>query len=223
MARQQVPQSKLREVANVLKREGIGAPIDTRKKINPTAIRGGKTLKEWAKKLKGVLSGNASIVKASQVKGQPGYKKLYERAKTTKGELLIVPHSPDESVRVQSGKVVITHPSGIERIQLPVPYHNLEQYLSDNHGKIGNATGNSRYAFRFYGGSSGVFRDMDDLLDVLLHYNAVEAAIDEDDRKLQRDMYRNLEIVRTFNTREWFERRRTNIDKDRKKKRRRRI
>ena len=211
MAHSQITQAQLRVVASLLRRLKIGKPIDTRKQILPSAIRGGKSLKEWADKLDPVTSGKATIVPASAAKDK-GYRKLYERARLTNGkELLIVPHSADEKVILKKGKIIITHPSGIERVQIPVEYHNLEQFLSDARGKSYSLEGQQYFAFRFYGGSSNVFRRMDDLLEVLTNYASIQEAIDQGDKKLQREMYRNLEVVRIASAPEWRKQRQLNL------------
>lgn len=209
-----------RAVARILKSQGIGAPLG-RGTLKGHEIRGGKTLKEWADKLDPVLSGKATIVKKSAVKDKK-YSKLYERVKPKSGpELLIVPHSADEKVVVKKGQIVVTHPSGIQRVQLPVEYHDLEQYLSDAMGKPYAMGRDAQYfAFRFYGGSSNVFRSMDDLLEMLLHYSSIEQAIEDGDRKMQRDIYRNLEIVRVSSSREWFKQRGRNLARKTKRKKR---
>lgn len=217
--------TRYREVARLLKRQGIGSLAGRLMDIPPGAagrrVVGGKTLREWSDKLDPVLSGKAAIVPVSKVKDAK-YRKTYERFKGGKSEYLLVPHSADEAVRVKRGKIEIDHPSGFTRVQIPVEYRNLEQYLEDAKKLKYDRTGYKAYGFRFYGGSSGTFSRLEDLFELLQHYGLVEESIDEDDRKTQKDIYRNLEIVKIKSTAEWRKSSQRNLFAKREKAKRKR-
>jgi hypothetical protein len=211
-----------RTAAKALRSAGILDSKTNLTKLTPTDIRGGKTIRELIKEFDPVIRGKAVAVPVSAVDDK-AYRKTYAKKVLVSGktgkrtEMMLVPKSVDETVEVKDGKVVITHPAGIERVQLPVEYHNLEQYLRDVKNQKVLKQG-KQFAFRFYGGSSDVFSNMELLLDALRHYESISDAIKSNDSKMQREMYRNLEIVRVKSSREWFKQREKNKSKKGRKK-----
>jgi hypothetical protein len=206
-----------RASVRTLQNAGLLSPDLDLRKISPTtkiydgrvAYTGSNTLQRVIDRHDNIISGKATALDLSRIADKT-YKKLYEKSTVGGKQFVIVPHSADETVKLERGKVVIKHPAGIDRVQVPVEYHNLEQYLSDVGKEKITKEGKPFFAFRFYGGSSNVFRSMDLLLDELRHYESLMGAVKRGDSNLQRDMFRNLEIVRVQNSRKWFEQREKN-------------
>lgn len=213
---QKLNQERLRKIARVLKSQGIGAPIDTRKAIQPGMIRGGKSLREWSDKLDPVLSGKAEIFRQSKT-SEKGYRKTYERAHVTDArtgkvdDILIVPHSADERAALTpDGKIVISHPAGMERVQIPVEYHKLEQWLKDARHQKYLKEGYQGFGFRLFGNSSIYFRNIGQLWSKFIAYESVQDAI-HGSKNEQREMYRNFELLRVTSHEKWEKQRQQNI------------
>lgn len=200
----QKTKAEFHHAISVLKEKGIiPSRIDARKaepfNVTKSGPQGGTyTLRELVDKYDDVISGKATPVKLSESETK-AYKRLgYE---THKGKV-IIPHSANESVKVERGRAVITHPKGIERVQLPIEYHNLEQFLDEameNADEIDRMKNSREYfSFNFYGyGTSQIFSNIDQLLETFRHYKAADQAIGSKSSRRMNEVYRNLEIVRT--------------------------
>jgi hypothetical protein len=112
---------------------------------------------------------------------------------------VLVPHGELETAKYVGGQITIKHPSGIERVQIPIEYHNLEQYFRDirKNRKLIDAmkSRNEYFGFRFFGNnSSEFFSDIDLLLERLESYRDVNAGMKS--RRKGAEIYRNIEILR---------------------------
>jgi hypothetical protein len=152
-----------------------------------------------------ILSGKITAVKVPP-KTLRQFKKLgYE---SSKGRLLIG-HAENEKAVFSRGEVKILNPHGVERVQVPVAYHNLDQYFKDikkNAKQINRLkTGKEFFGFRFFGHNSTIYsRDIELLIDELTKYRAVLGA--SGSRKKQLEIFKNLEIVRFTKIKEWEQR-----------------
>lgn len=200
--------TEFRRRVAVLKKHGI-VDVDARKAqpyyVRKAGPRGGTYfLSELVDKYDDVISGKSTPVKLSPEKTK-AYKRLgYQEIK---GGKILVPHAATEKVRVKKGDIqIVDSVAGIERLPIPVEYHNLEQYLQDlreNEDEIrAMRKGNRFFAFRFFGGHSQLYDDIDLLLDDLEHYSSVMQSINNQDSRSMNEIYRNLEIV-TVNRRAW--------------------
>ena len=203
---------EFRSQLSTLKKQGlVGGKVNTRT-ARPSDVRGGKPLREYVAKYDDVLSGKATAVPLARLGNKSQQRKLYETV--TAGGIsphAIVPHAADEGVSVHSGVVEISHTKGIHRLQIPIDYKNLPQYLKDlkqaaKDGTIPELRGPHYYGFNLHGGGSHtLFRNMEDLLDYMRNPREnisgsnrwLNSAIRSKDPKEMRDYFRNLEIVTT--------------------------
>jgi hypothetical protein len=116
----------------------------------------------------------------------------------TANKRVIVPHTKTETAKINKGQVAIKSKTGIERIQLPVEYYNLRQYLSDlkkNAALIQRMKRDNEYfGIRFFGGQRAMFySDINDLLEDLDRYDVIEKRTSV---AKQAEIYRNLEILK---------------------------
>lgn len=208
-----------RRKLSALKKQGLigGKTVDVRS-AKPNMLRGGKFLEEYIKKYDDVLSGKATAVPLAKLENRGRQRKLYETVSA--GGIqphVIVPHVKEESVSVSGGLVKISHPKGINRIEIPIDYNNLNQYLKDlrkaeKSGKLPELKGPHYYAFNLKGGQSHViFRNIDELVNYLKNpkdnvsgsQRWVNRVLRSKDPKEQRDLFRNLEIVQTTQPAWW--------------------
>ena len=200
---------KLREFRSqvaTLKRKGLlgDSKIDARS-AQPNTKAGKSTLKSLIKKYDDVLSGKVASVKVSPDRVKQFRKAGYQVIKSS--NRVLVPHSATETVKIRKGEVVIKPSGGIERIQLPIEYHNLEQYLRDaakNIKKIDAMKRSNQYwGFRFYGfNSSQLYMTIQHAIEDVSKYQSVMEAIGRS-RMKQMDVYRNLEIVKVNPSAHW--------------------
>lgn len=170
--------------------------------VRSAGPKGGKyTLRELLTKYDDIVSQKAAAVSVPPAKAKE-YKRIgYEFTKQGK---VIVPHAATERVKVtRKGEFYMEDIHGIRRVQLPVKYHDMEQYISDlreNQKEIQRMKKKGKYfAFRYYGGHSHVFSDFDLLLDYLEESGSgtlqMLQNINEHSARDMNDLYRNLEIV----------------------------
>lgn len=196
-----------RKRVSTLKKQGLlpattsrGHKLDARS-ADPRWIVKGKTLGSLVKKYDDVASNKATAVKVSK-KQLSQYKKAgYE---TASGRV-IVPHSATEKAIVKNDTVVIKSRSGIERVQIPIPFENLNKYLADiekDKALINSMKRKNEYfGFKFFGNnSSTLYSDIAFLIEDLARYSAVQ---DAKSRIKQQEIYRNLEIVRVAHSANW--------------------
>src|SRR5277367_4910094 len=177
-----------------LKKQGlIPSSIDARS-ATPTTKSSGKNLSTTVRKFDDITSGKATAIKVT-----PGQLKALRKAgfESAKGRV-IVPHSATETAKLRAGQVSIQNKSGMERVVLPVEYHNLRQYVRDaksNSDVINRMKKNNEYfGIRLYGGQrANFYSDIDTLLDDLDKYEAITTPGTRSD---QEEVYRHLEIVK---------------------------
>jgi len=178
-----------------LKKQGlIPGSVDARSAF-PKQKRAGKTLQSYISKYDDVLSNKVTAVKVPANKLKQFRKAGFE---TAQGRVL-VPHSEVETVKYVKGTFEIRHPSGIERVQIPVEYHNLAQYFRDirKNERAINAmkSRNEFFGFRFFGNNSSEFyEDIDLLLEKLEEYDDVNKG--KTNHAKGREIYKHLEILR---------------------------
>lgn len=205
-----------------LKKAGLVSSIDARKaepwSIGTSGATGKRKekLSYWVNYYDDFLSGKESPVKLSksEVKARA---KLGEKHV---GDIVLVQHGAGEKAKLEDGHVVLKSASGIERVQIPIEYHNLEQYLRDiakDTDRI-NAMKSNRewFAFQFHGnGSYSVYRSIDDLIEDLQRYESIASSINKHSAKEMREQYRNLVIFKVGKSSKW-ENMRSEIEHTRK-------
>lgn len=190
-----------RRSVSTLKKQGLiptrsdaGLKIDARSAIPEIKVKG-KKLSTLIKKYDDIVSGKATALKVPS-------KDLakYRRAgfQTTSSDRVIVPHAATEKARIVRGQVSIKSPYGIERVQIPVPFHNLKQYLRDirkNADTINQLKGPREYfGIRFYGGQrANFYSTIQALVDDLSQYEAIRQ---RQTGFKQQEIYKHLEILR---------------------------
>lgn len=184
-----------RRALAVLKRQGLVENVDARSAY-PSWKRNGKTLGSLVEKFDPIVEGKASAV---QVPAKVLRKYQAAGRETTKGKV-IEPHGLDETAYYdpKTEAIIIKHKSGIERIQIPVPFHNLEQWANDvkrNSRQI-NAlkSGTESFGFRYFGNNgSEFFGSIGLFIDFIRQYSSFEHALTHGKGA---NVYKNLEILR---------------------------
>lgn len=189
-----------RHAISVLKKQGLipkradtSVKIDARSVIPSMKVKG-KRLDTLVKKFDDIVSGKATALSVPK-KELPKFRRA--GFQTARGKL-IVPHAATEKVRIVGGQVTVKNPKGIERIQIPVPFQNLKQYLRDikkNANTINALKGKREYfGIRFMGGQrANFYADIRDLIRDLERYESVVSART---RYKQQEIYKHLEIMR---------------------------
>lgn len=198
MAKENIRQFR-KDIA-ALKRKGLITGVDARS-VQPTPH-----LRKLVSRFDDVLSGKATPVKLSKTETKNLKAAGYD---VYKGRT-IFPHSAGEKVGVSHGHAKIRQPHGVSSVTIPVQYHNLDSYLKairKNEKTIDAMKKRDEYfAFRFYGHQSlAIYRNIDLLIDDLMHYEAVENARHSKSAKSMNEIYRNLEIVTVHRQRDWTE------------------
>lgn len=192
---------KFRSGVSALKKQELlptklpgGKKLDARKALPDWKIKG-KKLSTLLKKYDDVVSGKATAVKVPPSKLRSYRKAGFETSQSR----VIIPHNLNETAKVtRAGTVSVKNRSGIERVQLPVEFHNLEQYLRDlkkNEKLIDAMKKNNEYfGIRYRGGQRAMFYgSIEFLLDDLKRYEDIMNATS---KRQQTEIYQNLEIVR---------------------------
>lgn len=183
-----------RHSVSILKKQGlIPSSIDARSALPDQKSRG-KKLSTIVRRFDDIISGKATAVKLP-----PAVLKQHRKSgdETAYGKL-IVPHSATQKATVHGGHVVIKSRSGIERVQLPIEFKNVKQYLKDiqkHEADINRLKGPKEYfAIRFHGGQrANAYSSISQLLADLSKYEAIQ---NSRSRAKQLEFYKGLEIVR---------------------------
>jgi len=185
---------QFRTKVSTLKKQGlIPRSIDARA-ANPTSKSAGKKLSTIVDKFDDILSGKATAVKVTPAQLRSLRKAGFE---TTHGRA-IIPHSATETAKLKRGQVAITSKTGMERVVLPIEFHDLPQYLRDARANkdVINAMKkrNEYFGIRLHGGQrANFYGDIDSLLEDLSRYEAFMAP---GTKPQQQDLYRHLEILK---------------------------
>lgn len=191
---------QFRHAVSLLKKQGLlperassGFPLDARS-VTPRWKINGRTLGSIVSKYDDIVSGKATALPVPEAKLKQFRKAGFE---TSQGRV-IVSHGATEKARIIAGEVTIENKSGIQRVQIPVEFHNLQQYLRDIRKQseaINRLKGRNEYfGIRFYGGQrANFYSTIQQLLNDLGKY---EAFTTKTARPKQLEIYRNLEIVR---------------------------
>jgi len=192
-----------RHSISVLKKQGLlpkrtdtTLKLDARSAIPSMKVKG-KRLDTLVRKFDDVVSGKTTALKVPS-----NQLPKYRRAgfETARGRIL-VPHAANEKARIIGGQVSIKHPKGIERVQIPVEFKNLKQYLRDikaDYKRINALKHRNEYfGIRLHGGQrANFYADIRDLIRDLEKYEAVQSR----NRYKQEDLYKHLEIMRMNRT-----------------------
>lgn len=191
----------------VLKKQGLlpaktsrGNKLDARSAYPSWKVKG-KSLSSIVKKYDDIASEKSTAVKVPR-KTLIAYKKAgYETA----AGRVIMPHSATERAVRRGNDIVIKSKSGIERVQIPIPFHRLEQWLTDiqkDKKRINRMKRRNEYfGFKFFGNnSSEIHSDIGHLIEQLQTYSAVTNAVS---RMKQQEIYKNIEIVRISRSSSW--------------------
>lgn len=202
----------LRHAIAVLKKRGLitgttkaGFKIDARS-VQPGTIINGKRADVLARKFDDVVSGKVTPVKVPDAKLRIYRKQGYE---TAQGRVL-VPHSAGQTVFVEKGVIGTRDAAGIERLTIPIEFHNISRYLRDlrkNSAEI-NAMKrrNEWFGIRFFGNHRGNFyRTIEGVLDALSQYDTLGNPPASHSKQVE--IFQNLEILRISprSTRQWEE------------------
>ena len=201
-----------RHSVSILKKKGLISKTDARS-AQPYWIRGGSRLDKLVQKLDDVLSGKASAVAVSDKQIRQYRKAGFETFK----DRVIIPHSAGESAKVLSkGQIKVQKikkpETGMRRIILPIPYHDLAQWVQDGkaQGEMLNSLKGGRkvWAYKFKGNNSyATYHDLEHLFDELSvgtasGLNLMDKA-EESTRKQQNEIYENIEIFAVPSSAEW--------------------
>ena len=185
--------ARLKKQGLISSRTSSGGKIDARSALPGWKIKG-KRLDTLVQKYDDVATGKATALKVPPAKLKEFRKAGFE---TAQGKVL-VPHTKLETAKFAKGQVVIKSKTGIERVQIPVEFHNLHQYLSDlkKNAKLIDAmkTRNEYFGIRFYGGQRARFySSIESLIDDLQHYESIKTI---SGKAKQMEIYQNLEIIK---------------------------
>lgn len=195
MARDKPNIREFRHSVSVLKKQGL-ISVDARKATPNQKVKG-KKLSTLLKKYDDIVSGKATAVKVSSSQLKAFRKTGFE----TTQDRVIVPHSKGEIAKIKRGQIAIHSPSGMERVQIPVEFHNLNQYLRDirNNAAVIDAMkrNNEYFGIRFYGGQrANFYSNINLLLDDLERYEDIQKYTGS---TKQAEIYKNLEVLRISN------------------------
>lgn len=199
---------QFRRAVSILKKKGLlsgtgkaGFKLDARSVTPNTRFRGQK-LSTLVNKYDDVVSGKVTPVKVP-ARSLAKFRRKYS---TAEGRVL-VPHGAGQKATLEGDNIAIIDASGIVRVQIPVEYHNIRQYLRDikrDHKTINKMKRDNEYfGIRFYGNHRGNFyRDIEDLITDLEKY---ESVVNSTSKISQEEIFENLEIVRigVRATRKW--------------------
>jgi hypothetical protein len=120
-----------RHSVSILKKKGLISKTDARS-AQPYWIRGGNRLDKLVAKFDDVISGKVSAVEVSDKQVKQYRKAGFE---TFKNKVLI-PHAAGERATVlKQGNIkvqkIVKPETGTRRIILPIPFHNLKQWIRD--------------------------------------------------------------------------------------------
>lgn len=182
-------------------RTSQGNKLDARSAQPKWKLPNGRTLQSVVNKYDDVISGKVTPVKVSPERAKQFRKAGFE----VSNQRVLVSHSKNEKAVLERGEVVIKSTTGIERVQIPIPFHNLDQYLRDIAADSKRIDlmkrSNEYFGFRFYGNNSAtLYSSIGLAIEDLQRYNSV---LNANTRYKQRDVYKNLEIVRVGRKAPW--------------------
>lgn len=208
-----------RKSVSLLKKRGLlpektsrGNKLDARSAQPNWKAPNGQKLSTLVKKYDDVVSGKVTPVKVSPQKARQFRKAGYDVV----SDRVLIPHSSNERAVIEKGEVVIKSTTGIERIQIPVEFENLDQYLNDiarDTARIDRMKRDNEYfGFRFFGNnSSALYSSIDLAIEDLSKYETVLEHGDESGKKLLKkssfkaqEVYKILEIVRVGRKAPWM-------------------
>lgn len=196
---------QLQEHTRILKKTGL--ILKQRQQATPKQLKKfADILTDKSVALK-IHAKKAAVYRAPQYKSE-GYRvvKLQHPHKP----VVIVPRtSADVQIKQKGGYVTKIQPNGVEHIEIPVPYHKLDEWLraikKDRRKLEKLKPVGSYWGFRFYGYRSlRTFTHIDQLEEYLRKYESVTLSINSQSAKDQMDVYRNLEIVTLTDSAKWF-------------------
>lgn len=182
-----------RHAVAIAKKKGLVSKSIDARKVTPSSNLT-RTLNRFAD----AIEGRAKVFKL----GKDEARRYRAAGYNVQGDRIAFPVRDDVDVRLRKGRLnvfeKISSNSYIETIVLPIPFEDLEQWLSDakNYTKYFKAKKGFRFAFRYDGNNSlEMFSDMDELFKYLEVYKVIQWAEDRGDEASQLDVYRNIELV----------------------------
>jgi hypothetical protein len=211
MAFRQLDNRQLRQFrsdVSALKKAGVVRSSIKVKSALPSSTSNGQRLDELVRKYKSATpsGGNAAKIVVTTPTQANAYRKLgyvTDARRGSKPEHVLVPIPKGAKVTVdKSGEIRVHEVNGIETVHLPVPYHNLTQYIEGvmSDAKAINAMKerNEAFGFQFYGNNSKkAFGTIQALFNYLTGYESVEPLLDKAHSKEAREMVQNLVIVKS--------------------------
>lgn len=193
--------AKLKQRGLLPDRTSLGNKLDARSAQPSWKLPNGKKLSTIVNKYDDVVSGKVTPLKVTPERAKQFRKAGFQ----VDNHRVLIPHSSSERAVIERGEVVIKSASGIERVQIPIPYHNLDQYLRDIAADSERINAmkhrNEYFGFRFYGNNSAtLYSNIEGAIEDLAKYNSV---LDATSRYKQREVYKNLEIVRVGRKAPW--------------------
>jgi hypothetical protein len=203
---------EFRKAVSKLKKQGlVSKRLNVRKATPDKKVNGGRVkLSTLVKKFDDVISGKATAIKAT--KSLSTYRKL--GFETAKGRV-IVPHTATEQVGITPTGEIFTRQkgTGIRKIEVPVEYHKLDQYLVDilaNAEKLNKRLDENEYfGFTYFGHrSTELYSNIEMLIAKIREYKSTREALRHPRSKLARDFKEGrITIVKVPvpNGQSWFE------------------
>jgi hypothetical protein len=195
---------KFRRGVALLKKQGLltgkvsnASKLDARSARPDTKV-GGVKLSTLLDRYDDIISEKATAVTIKNKKKLREYK---EAGFDVRGNKVIKPHAAGERVtkdRNENIKTIST--SGIERIDIPVKFKNLKQYLTDiesNAAAIDRMKRRNEYiGFRFFGNnSSNLYSTIRHAIEDLMRYQTIQFVLGKS-RIKQHQVYESVEFVR---------------------------
>jgi hypothetical protein len=184
----------------ILNKKGLLSKTNA-KSAKPTWIRGGKRLDKVVADYDDVLSGKADAIKVAPAQLKQYKKAGYETLK----DRVIIPHSATETASITpKGTIKVRESKGIQRVEIPIPFHNLEQFVHDGikqGEQLDTLKGGKHrvWAYKFFGHNSyATYSNLDLLFAELAEgtasgLNLMDKA-QESTWKQQNEIYQNLTL-----------------------------
>lgn len=191
---------QFRHSVAVLKKQGLLPKSIDARSVYPNSKVRGKKLSTLVRKNDDIVSGKSSAVKVPPAK----LKQLRKAGFETQQGRVIYPHSATEKPVFRAGEISLINRSGLERVQIHIPFQDVEKYLRDiqRDAKRINAMKrkNEYFGFKIYGNSTNVYGSIELALEALSGYLS---SFTHKSRAKQLDVFKNLELIKIGNLNKW--------------------
>jgi hypothetical protein len=169
-----------RHQVSTLKKAGLlPSTINTRTASPTQTIKGPRwgveSLQHRIAEFGAVLQGKATPVTLKSEKDIEHYRNQGYTVTKLEGTKprVIVPHAPDEIVKVEKGSIVRIPGKGLKSVQIPIEYHNVDDYISQLKALKLDAGPDAYFGFNFFGGKSHMlFSNTSLLAEYFQHYKS---------------------------------------------------